>query len=125
MMCERPLSKIVWLTRARLEMAVVLDARLVASLRTDPTRPIYLLFREAQMRPQVIISKLRDIYGPSGVRFSVLSEKPGRLVICAWLCNETTKSESPRLLDGPNDYSKFPSPSGPGTCPTPGGSCRL
>jgi hypothetical protein len=107
MTCARPLSKIVWLTRARLETAVALDARLVASLKTDPTRPIYLLFREAAMRPQVIISKLRDIYGPSGVLFSVLSEKPGRLVICAWSCSETTKSESPPSSDGPGSTCAY------------------
>lgn len=106
MTCAKPLSKIAWLTRARLEMAVALDARLVASLKTDPTRPIYLLFRGDGLRPQVIISKLRDIYGPSDVAFSVLSEKPGRLVICAWLCSETTKSESPPLLTGDCDSSK-------------------
>lgn len=100
MPCERPLSKIVWLIRAPLKTAVVEDVRLTASLRSDPTRPIYLLVREAGMQPQVIISKLRDIYGPKGARFSVVSEKPGRLAICAWSCSEITKSESPPLLAG-------------------------
>ena len=100
MTCERPLNKIVWLTRAPLKTAVVADARLIASLQNDPTRPIYLLFREAGMQPQVIISKLRATYEQNGVRFSVASEKPGRLAICAWLCSETTKSESPPLSDG-------------------------
>lgn len=103
MTCEKPLSKIVWLTRAPLKTAAVLDARLLVSLRKDITRPIYLLFREAGLRPQVIISKLRDIYGPSNVRFSVASEKPGRLAICAWLCSEIIKSESLPLLAGQAD----------------------
>jgi hypothetical protein len=99
-MCARPQSKIAWLIRATLLTAVAEDVALTKWLQSDTTRPTYLLFRKAGMSPQVIISKLRGIYGPRGVHFSVLSEKPGRLVICAWCCNETTPLVSPPSLDG-------------------------
>jgi hypothetical protein len=94
MQCEKPLSKTPWLMRAASSLADAESAGLLASLQRDTTRPIYLLFREAALNPQVFISRLRAIYEAKNVRFSVLSEKPGRLVICAWLCSETTKSES-------------------------------
>lgn len=104
MTCEKPLSRIVWLIRAPSKTAAVEDVRLTASLRKEPTRPIYLLFREASLSPQATISRLRDIYGPSGARFSVASERPGRLVICAWWCSETTTLENLPLSDGLSDF---------------------
>lgn len=106
-MSEKPPNKIAWLMPARLSVAAVKDVALLTWLRNDTTRRTYLLFRDqvetvlglplTRRIPsaQDIISKLRDIYGPSGAAFSVLSEKPGRVVICAWLSNETTQSESP------------------------------
>lgn len=107
MTCERPESKTVWLMRASLLTVVVEDAALLTWLRKDTTRPTYLLFRDGPLPgfgsaktlhvPDVgvIISKLRDIYGPKGAHFSVHSVKPGRTVICAWSCKETTPLESP------------------------------
>lgn len=114
-MSEKPANKTVWLMRARLSVAVVFSAELIAWLRSDTTRRTYLLFRDEQMKHPVpglsktlrvpaamaIISKLRDIYGPSGARFSVHSAKPGRVVICAWYSSETIQSASPPSADGP------------------------
>lgn len=114
-MSEKPQSKIVWLMPARLSVAVVFSAELIAWLRKDTTRRTYLLFRDEQGKSlltglpktlripgaMAIISKLRDIYGPSGARFSVLSERPGRVVICAWWSSETTQSESQPSSGGP------------------------
>jgi hypothetical protein len=113
MTSEKPLNKTACLIRTRLTVAAVYDVALMKWLQNDTTRRTYLLFRDevnqilglplTQRIPsaQGIISKLRDIYGPKGALFSVLSEKPGRVVICAWLSNETIQSESPPLSAGP------------------------
>jgi hypothetical protein len=112
MTSEKPPNKIAWLMPAKLQVVAVLDVVLMKWLQSDTTRRTYLLFRDrvetvmgiplTQRTPsaQVIISKLRDTLGPIGARFSVLSEKPGRVVICASLSNETTKLESPPSPDG-------------------------
>lgn len=113
MTCEKPTSKTAWVMRASLLTVVAEDVALTTWLRKDTTRLTYLLFRDGPLpgfpsaktlkipHASGIILKLRDIYGPKGARFSVLSAKPGRVVICAWWCNETTPSESPPLLAGP------------------------
>lgn len=111
-MSEKPQNKIAWLIPAKSIVVAVEDVGLLTWLRSDITRRTYLLFRDEASSvlglpltrripgAQDIISKLRGIYGPKGARFSVLSEKPGRVVICAWLSNETIQSESPPSADG-------------------------
>ncbi len=87
----------------------VYNAGLIDALQSEPTRRIYLLPRgkpiwshelraykqEALPGATVIISRLRATYGQTNARFSVVSSKRDRKLICAWWSSETIPSPSP------------------------------
>lgn len=102
-MSDAPHPKIARLIRPPLRMVNAYNAILAEWFKITGTRPIYLLLRAEGMErlvPQVIMSRLRDTYGPSGVVFSVLSEKKDRMLICAWSSNEITESGKQLSPDG-------------------------
>lgn len=120
-------KQIAFVIHARYETVYVKDARLEKWLQSTHTSPIslYILIKptaeERQIlgfRPQVIISKLRATYQQTGVRFSVLSEKHGRMLICVSSSKRTTELLSPcPSPSGPESTSNAESPSGPGPFP--------
>jgi hypothetical protein len=115
MQSGKPDPKIVWTMKVPLGPVSAFNAALGKWLSDIATPRTYLFLRSPcpvsgeRMSNQGIISKLRGTYGHLGVHFSVISEKPGRMLICASLSKETTKSEPPLLPDGPQGSSKSPS----------------
>lgn len=74
------------------------------------------------MSHQGIISRLRAIYGHLGVRFSVVSARPGRMLISASSLSETTNSEPQPLPDGPPSSLSVPFTFGTADSPPDGGN---
>jgi hypothetical protein len=93
-------ERIAFLTKAKLEAVCAAPAALLTYLNNIPTRRTYLWFHAEATPARGIILKLRDISGLKGVRFSVLSGKRTRPVICAWLPSETTRWELDYSLTG-------------------------
>lgn len=136
-MSEEQVSTIRYLTPVSLDKVYVPSVALTAWLaRTvTPQTPTYLLLQmpkagtrlvdqdnqPVQWQPQVIMQKLRATYGQTGVAFSVLSEKQGRMLICASLSRETTESQSPSTLpSGSESTSSAQSPCTRQGCQFPG-----
>lgn len=106
-MSSKPTNKIAWLIRTQFVEGDVSIAGLERVLRSERTRRIYLLVQPPRVfnlpenryvhgalaDTQYIMSRLRAIYGQTGARFSVVSEKHGRLLICASLSSATTESQ--------------------------------
>jgi hypothetical protein len=102
---ERQQRKIAWVIRVPLLAVSAYNVALGTWLKNAPILPIYLLVLSPDlmgntMTHQGITSKLRDTYADLGVAFSVTSEKQGRILICAYSSNETTKSEKEHWFRG-------------------------
>ena len=121
-------KQIAYVIPLRLETVYVKNATLEAWLQSTHTRPIslYLLVKPtaeelhvAGFKPQVITSRLRDTYGQTGVVFSVLSEKHGRMLISVSSPRLTIESlGSSDSLGGPASSSNVQPSCGPGECPS-------
>lgn len=114
-MSARQDRKIAWVTRVPLGMVSVRNAVLAEWLSSTATLPTYLLLRSPdpvsgeKMSHGGIISKLRVTYADLGVRFSVTSKRPDRILICVSSSKETTKLEPEPSSPGPSGCSKPPS----------------
>jgi len=106
---ERQLRKIAYRIQVPLSAVSAFNAVLARWLKSTHLLPIYLSVpykgivrataetggagidgMQVKMSPQGIISSARATYGHLGVVFSVVSEKPNRILICASLSSETT-----------------------------------
>lgn len=94
-------KRTAYIIPVRLETVYARNAVLEQWLLDTHTRPIslYLLIKPTPeelkiigFRPQAIISRLRDSYERTGVVFSVLSERHGRMLICVSSPKRTTES---------------------------------
>jgi hypothetical protein len=84
-------SKIAWLTfRPSLEAAVQ-TVEAAKSLRTGDIRRIFVSFPVAPLGRFTISLRLRGIFALKGVRYSVLSVRHGRMLICASWSREITE----------------------------------
>lgn len=85
-------SKTVYLIHIALPMVYVRHAALAMFLKSIGTHRTYLSVpRPDTVSSKAILSKLKDTYGQSDVAFSVVSEKPTQVLICAWRSSETTQ----------------------------------
>lgn len=105
-MSGRQDRKIAWITRVPHGAVSVFNAVLAAWLNDVRLLPIYLLIRLTDwssgetLQPQVIISRLRDIYRQINVDFSVVSEKHGRMLISVSSSNPPAEPAKEPLLTG-------------------------
>src|SRR3569833_4215856 len=107
---EQP-NKIHYFLRVPLETVLAPTAALVKWLADIDTHPTCMLVQKtignvAQYNPQVILKRLRDTFGPTNVRFSVLSEKPARMLICARSSKEITRLEKEPSASGSGSISR-------------------
>ncbi len=112
-MSDEQQSKIVYFIRVPLETVLAPNAALVKWFQNIATHPTCMLVQKtignrADFKPQVIMKKLRDTFGPNNVAFSVPSEKPDRMLICARSSRETTKLEKEPSANGSESISRCP-----------------
>lgn len=107
---EQP-NKTHYLLRVPLETVLAPTAALVKWLQDIDTHPTCMLVQKtignvADWKPQVMLSKLRGISELTSVAFSVLLEKPDRIVICGRSSIETTKLEKEPSANGSGSSSR-------------------
>lgn len=111
-------SKIVFVIPVPLETVYAEDAALAKWIQYTLTRrtSLYLLIQKPRVgtvaalmlpyQPQDITSRVRAICERNGAACSVLSEKPGRMLICVSSSNVTTESpKTPASSSGPESSS--------------------
>jgi hypothetical protein len=86
MSAERP-NKIACLIPLTLDQVGAYSADLAVLFQNTDTLRTYISIKQLKtfrISGRAIIWRLRDIYAQSGGRFYVVSERPGRTLICAF-----------------------------------------